>query len=167
MGSASGPLLPTHYQYQKAAPTRVLRNTEKYVLVVAVVAFCLVFLGAVYLPREDLPQFRKLVNPEVIDPHGHFDQNDHRDSNKDSFRDKVRSPDDLQDYVLTLEDKLKLNQDKIESLKSELNRLQRSSSGKTIRRENAGDVQENVEEDAEKDVEEDPGNSNTNLCHTF
>lgn len=115
--------LPTFHK--KSSSNRVLRVTEKYLLAIALVAFCLVFLGAVYLPR-DLPSSNGLsavFEPGVNNPHEHGEGRNHKLLDQEKFIRKVRSAADLKQYVDTLDSQLQENEKKIGSLKSEIDKL--------------------------------------------
>lgn len=144
-------MLPTHYK-KTGASSRVLRITEKYVLAIALVAFCLVFLGAFYLPERDVlsRNARDLDNifvPPVSNPHGHGDE-DHR---KSWAGGKNKGSHDLHQELTVLNNQLEKNKQKLSLLEE---RLEKIRAGKSNEGE-AGNSEEEPEE--APDVDDDMG----------
>jgi len=119
----SGSILPTHNKrYVDGAPTftqrRILRITEKYVLAIAFVAFCLVFFGALQLPQETSSQLGSYFKPNVDNPHGHeLNKAGHGDL---KFAEGVQTDEHLARLVLSMEAKLNRNKEELQKLKKRL-----------------------------------------------
>ena len=131
---ATKPLLPVHSKNSNlrgsGATKTILRLTEKYVLAIALVAFCLVFLGAFYLPQENTNYTRVKRNwndlakgfvPDV--GHGEEVHNVHKNDDAKNFLHKVKSDRELDRMVADMEQELQKNQQKIEKLNSRLSNL--------------------------------------------
>lgn len=127
---AQAPLLPTHIRRPVTSGGRILRITEKYFLAIALMAFCLVIMGAIYLPRDELSRsVRGVVDPNIEDPHGHAGS-DHREEARERFNKKVRNDGDLEKWVDTLRDQINKNNEKLSNLKAQLADISKDSAVK-------------------------------------
>lgn len=119
------PLLPTHIKRPLPPPgnqRRFLRLTEKYVLAIVFMAFCLVFFGAVYLPSELGNELGDFIAPKVIGPHGEDDP--HKDQDLHILRERINSDRDIRDLVNKMEQNLQRNKKQLSDLNGKLKELQ-------------------------------------------
>lgn len=131
---ATKSILPLHTKNPNlrgsVATKTILRLTEKYVLAIALVAFCLVFLGAFYLPQDQLKRKVRGVGSDLIpkvEPHGHG-PGDHKERDKEVILGKVKNDQDLQGMIVDMEQQLKNNHQKIDGLEERLKAMKKKSS---------------------------------------